>query len=340
MKALVKSRPEEGLWLEEVPIPECGDQEVLIKVRKSSICGTDVHIYNWDDWARKTIPVPLVVGHEFMGEVVDKGSLVKTVNLGDRVSAEGHIFCNACVSCKKGTKYHCLKRRGIGVHRPGSFAEYISLPEENVFKLPLSVSDEEAAIFDPFGNAMHTAMMFPLTSEDVLITGAGPIGIMATAIAKKSGARRIFVTDINQERLELAQKMGATSIVNVSKTSLKQALKEQDLTTGFTVGMEMSGSPIAFQDMLENMRHGGKIALLGIFPPNTIIDWDLVIFKLLTLQGIYGRHGFNTWFQMINMLESGLDITPVITHHFNIQDFEKGFELMRSGKSGKIILNW
>lgn len=340
MKALVKSQAKEGIWLADVPLPIMGNQDVLIKVKKASICGTDVSIYKWTDWAKKNVPVPLVIGHEFMGEIVDMGSNVKGLSIGDRVSGEGHITCGVCFGCKTEKKHLCSNVRGLGYHTNGCFAEYLVLPSENVFKLPDSIPDELAAIFDPFGNAMHTALSFPLTSEDVLITGAGPIGIMAAAIAKKAGARIIFITDVNEKRLELAKKMGATHAINVAKTPLAQAMKQYGFHEGFTVGMEMSGNPLAFQDMLTAMRHGGKVALLGILPPNTLIDWDLVIFKMLTLKGIYGREIFSTWFQMTQMLEAGLDIHPVITHYLSFQDFEEGFALMLSGNSGKVILNF
>ena len=340
MKALVKLERKPGLWLEEVPMPEIGDDEVLIKVRKSAICGTDVHIYKWDDWAQKTIPTPMVVGHEFMGEVFEIGKNVRGLKVGDRVSGEGHITCNICPNCKMGKKHLCMNTVGVGVHRPGSFAEYLSLPAENVFKLPHFVSDDIAAIFDPYGNAVHTALSFPLTAEDVLITGAGPIGIMAAAIARKAGARNVVVTDLNDYRLELAQKMGATTVVNVGKADLKEVMRSHGIEFGFTVGLEMSGSTPGFTSMLQNMRHGGKIALLGILPPNCCIDWDLVIFKMLTIKGIYGREIFSTWYQMTHLLESGLDLSPILTHHYRYSDFEAGFEAMISGQSGKVVLDW
>lgn len=340
MKALVKLERKPGLWLEEVPMPEIGDDEVLIKVRKSAICGTDVHIYKWDDWAQKTIPTPMVVGHEFMGEVFEIGKNVRGLKVGDRVSGEGHITCNICPNCKMGKKHLCMNTVGVGVHRPGSFAEYLSLPAENVFKLPHFVSDDIAAIFDPYGNAVHTALSFPLTAEDVLITGAGPIGIMAAAIARKAGARNVVVTDLNDYRLELAQKMGATSVVNVGKADLKEVMRSHGIEFGFTIGLEMSGSTPGFTSMLQNMRHGGKIALLGILPPNCCIDWDLVIFKMLTIKGIYGREIFSTWYQMTHLLESGLDLSPILTHHYRYSDFEAGFEAMISGQSGKVVLDW
>lgn len=340
MKALVKKHATKGLWLEEVPMPEVGSNDVLIKIRKSAICGTDVHIYKWDEWAQKTIKTPLVVGHEFMGEVVEIGSHVKNIKVGDRVSAEGHITCGYCPNCKKGKKHLCMNEIGVGVHRSGTFAEYVSLPEENIFQLPNFIADDIAAIFDPFGNAVHTALSFPLTTEDVLITGAGPIGIMTAAIARKAGARNVVVTDVNDYRLEIAQKLGATAVVNVAETSLEKAMKKLKIEHGFTVGLEMSGSPRGFNDMLENMRHGGNIALLGILPPNCIIDWDHVIFKMLNIKGIFGREIFSTWYQMTALIESGLDLSTLITHHYHYNEFEKGFEAMLSGQSGKVILDW
>lgn len=340
MKALVKKHAEKGLWLEDVPMPEIGSNDVLIKIRKSAICGTDVHIYKWDEWAQKTIKTPLVVGHEFMGEVVEVGSHVKNIKVGDRVSAEGHITCGYCPNCMKGKKHLCMNEIGVGVHRSGTFAEYVSLPEENIFKLPNFIADDIAAIFDPFGNAVHTALSFPLTAEDVLITGAGPIGIMTAAIARKAGARNVVVTDINDYRLEIAQKLGATAVVNVAELPLDKAMKKLKIEHGFTVGLEMSGSPRAFNDMLENMRHGGNIALLGILPPNCIIDWDHVIFKMLNIKGIFGREIFSTWYQMTALIESGLDLSTLITHHYHYDEFEKGFEAMLSGQSGKVILDW
>lgn len=339
MKALVKKFADTGLWFEEVPIPKVGDNEVLIKVRKSAICGTDVHIYKWDAWAQKTIPVPMVVGHEFMGEIVELGRNVHHLKVGARVVGEGHIFCGNCINCKKGEKHFCLNRKGVGVRRHGSFAEYFNLPAENVIVLPDSISDDLGAIFDPYGNAVHTTLAFDVIGEDVLITGAGPIGIMSVAIAKKVGARNIIITDMNEYRLDLAKKMGATHAVNVAKTSLDDVMKSIGIS-GFNIGLEMAGHPKALSTLLEKVQHGGKIALLGILPPDATIDWDLVIFKLLTLQGIYGRGVFSNWYKMIHLLEAGLDLEPVITHHFPIEEFEKGFEVMISGQSGKVILDW
>lgn len=340
MKALVKKEKKEGLWIEEVPIPEISSHDVLIKIKKMAICGTDLHIYKWDEWAQKTVPVPLIIGHEFTGEIVKVGKYVENFHVGDRVSAEGHLTCNRCPNCMIGKKHLCLNTEGIGYHKNGTFAEYAALPAENIFKLPSFISDEVAAIFDPFGNAVHTALSYTLACEDVLITGAGPIGIMACAIAKKAGARNIIITDINPKRLELAKKMGATATVNVSEKPLKDAMKELGITYGFTVGLEMSGSPHALRDMLNCMRHGGNIALLGIFPENCSIDWDLVIFKMLTIKGIYGREVFSTWYQMTNLIESGLDLSPIITHRFPFEEYEKGFQAMLSGDSGKVILSF
>lgn len=340
MKALVKRERQEGLWLEDVPMPHVGDEDVLIKVKKSSICGTDVHIWKWDAWAQKTIPVPMVVGHEFMGVIVEIGRNVKDFKVGQRVSGEGHITCGICPNCKKGLKHVCSNTLGVGVHRPGSFAEYISLPAENVFALPDSIPDDLAAIFDPFGNATHTALSFDLVGEDVLITGAGPIGIMAAAIARHAGARHVVITDMNDYRLEIASHMGATKTVNIAKESLKEETERMGINYGYTVGLEMSGAPAGLNTMLEAMQHGGKVALLGILPPNTTIDWDLVIFKMLQLKGIYGREIFSTWYKMTHMLESGLNLSPIITHHFPIDRFKEGFDVMISGQSGKVILDW
>lgn len=340
MKAIVKSKNAPGLWMKEVPIPKINDDEVLVKVHKTSICGTDLHIYKWDAWAQKTIPVPMVVGHEFMGEITEVGSSVKHLKVGQRISGEGHITCGECPPCLKGQKHLCMKTLGVGIHRHGCYAEYFNLPAENAFVLPDSVPDDLAAIFDPFGNAVHTALSFELTGEDVLITGAGPIGIMAAAIAKKGGARHVVITDINDYRLDLAKKMGATTTVNVSKESVKEVMKTLGLNYGFTVGLEMSGHPQGLNTLLECSQHGGKIALLGLLPPETLIDWDLVIFKMLILKGIYGREIFKTWIQMISLLESGLHLSPIITHQFSADEFQKGFDILLSGQSGKVILNW
>lgn len=340
MKALVKKHAEPGLWMEEVPVPALGDNDVLIKTHKTSICGTDVHIYKWDAWAQKTIPVPMVVGHEYMGEIAELGKNVTGLKVGDRVSGEGHLTCGQCPPCRMGKKHLCMKTKGLGVHTHGCFAEYFTLPAENVFVLPSFIKEDIAAIFDPYGNAVHTALSFPLTCEDVLITGAGPIGIMAAAIAQKAGARNVVITDLNPYRLDLARKMGATHAIDISKTSLKDVMHDIGIQYGFTVGLEMSGHPNGLNTLLETAQHGAKIALLGILPPNTLIDWDLVIFKMLELKGIYGREIFKTWFQMTHLLESGLNLDPIITHRFLVDDFQKGFDVMLSGQSGKVILNW
>jgi len=340
MKALVKAKPERGIWLEKVKKPEIGHNDVLIKVHRSAICGTDIHIYQWDDWARKTIPVPLAVGHEFCGEVVECGSEVRGLEPGDRVSAEGHITCGVCRNCRAGRRHLCRNTEGVGVNRPGAFAEYISVPAFNVFRLPDAISDDIGSILDPLGNATHTALSFDLVGEDVLITGAGPIGIMAVAIARYAGARHVVITDVNEYRLELARQMGATVALNVRTGSLDETMRELGMKEGFDVGMEMSGNPAAFRDLLRTMHHGGKVALLGIPPGDTAIDWNHVIFKGLILKGIYGREMFETWYKMSSMLQSGLDIRPVITHHFPVGDYQDAFALMESGQSGKIILHW
>lgn len=326
--------------MEDVPCPEIAPNEVLIKTEKSSICGTDIHIYKWDAWAQKTIPVPMVVGHEFMGKVVKVGRDVKNLKEGDRVSGEGHLTCGVCRNCKKGFKHLCINTLGVGVQRHGSFAEFFNLPEENVFLLPNDVSDDLASIFDPFGNATHTALSFDLVGEDVLITGAGPIGIMAAAVAKHAGARHIVITDLNDYRLNLARQMGATATINISRQSIKETMNKLNIDEGFTVGLEMSGSPSALKDLTLHLQPGGNIALLGILPPGTDIDWDLVIFKMLTIKGIYGREIFSTWFKMTHMLQGGLNLSPIVTHRFSIDEFQKGFDVMISGNSGKVILNW
>lgn len=340
MKALVKAKAQEGIWMEDVPTPEVGPNDVLVKVNKTAICGTDIHIYNWDDWAASTIPVPMHVGHEFAGEIVEFGTEVKGLNIGQRVSAEGHITCGHCRNCRAGQRHLCRNTEGIGVNRPGAFAEYISVPATNICPLPDGVSDDLASILDPLGNAAHTALSYDLVGEDVLITGAGPIGIMAVAIARRAGARHIVITDVNDFRLGLAAQMGASRTVNVANQNLRDVMADLHMTEGFDVGLEMSGVPAAFSSMLDTINHGGKLALLGILPKDTGIDWNKVIFKGLEIKGIYGRRMFETWYKTIAMLESGLDLSPVITHHFNVDDFQKGFDIMRSGQSGKVILNW
>ena len=340
MKALVKAHAERGIWLQEVAKPPVGHNDVLIRIKRTAICGTDMHIFQWDDWARQTIPVPLAVGHEFSGEIVDMGSEVRGFAVGDRVSAEGHITCGVCRNCRAGRRHLCINTEGVGVNRAGAFAEYIAVPAFNVFKLPDAITDDLAAILDPLGNATHTALSFDLVGEDVLITGAGPIGIMAVAIARYAGARHVVITDVNAYRLELARKLGATLAVDVRNRSLDDVMSELGMTEGFDVGMEMSGNPHALRDLLRVMHHGGSVALLGIPPEDTAIDWNQVIFKGLVLKGIYGREMFETWYKMASMLQSGLDVSPIITHHFPVDDYEEAFALMESGQSGKVILNW
>ena len=340
MKALSKLHPERGLWMVEAEVPEAGPNDLLIKIRKTAICGTDIHIYSWDEWSQKTIPVPMIVGHEYVGEVVGIGQEVRGFELGDRVSGEGHITCGHCRNCRAGRRHLCRNTFGVGVDRQGAFAEYLVIPAFNAFKIPDNISDELASIFDPFGNAVHTALSFNLTGEDVLITGAGPIGIMAAAVAKHVGARHVVITDVNDYRLELATKMGATRAVNVSKQKIEDVMAELGMTEGFDVGMEMSGVPMAFTSMLENMNHGGKIAMLGIPSSDMAIDWTKVIFKGLEIKGIYGREMFETWYKMASLIQSGLDLTPMLTHEFPVDQFQAGFDMMLSGQSGKVILNW
>lgn len=337
MKALVKKFREPGLWLEEVPIPEIGNTDLLVKIKKTAICGTDIHIYKWDEWSQRTIKTPMIIGHEFVGEIVEKGQNVTRYNVGDRVSGEGHIVCGVCRSCRAGRRHLCTNTIGIGVNRDGCFAEYLCLPATNAWHLSAGIPDETAAYFDPYGNAAHSALSFEMVGEDVLITGAGPIGIMSVAIARHVGARNVVITDINDYRIELAKKMGATRAINVNRTTIEDCRKELGMI-GFDIGLEMSGNPVAFESMLENMYHGGRIALLGFLPGRALIDWDQIIFKGLTIKGIYGREMFETWYKMETMLQSGLDITAVLTHKFAFNDFQKGFEVMLSGNSGKVIL--
>ena len=336
MKVLKKNQREVGLWLDEAPIPTIGPSDVLIKIKNTAICGTDLHIYNWDEWAQSVVPVPLITGHEFFGHVEEVGTDVTNFKKGDRVSGEGHIVCNHCRNCKAGKKHLCPNTIGVGVQRNGAFAEFLSMPESNVYKISDDIPDELASIFDPFGNATHTALSFDLIGENVLITGAGPIGCMAAAIAKHAGAKKVVVTDINEYRLQLAKKLGADILVNPTQ----QSIKDIKLEGGFGVGLEMSGNPSAFNDMLQSLNHGGKIGLLGILPKHTTIDWSLVIFKGLFIKGIYGREMYETWYKMSSMIESGLDISPIITHQFPVDNFQEGFTLMNQGKSGKVILNW
>jgi len=340
MKALSKLKAEPGIWMTDAPKPEVGHNDLLIKIRKTAICGTDVHIYKWDEWASKTIPTPMVVGHEYVGEVVDMGQEVRGFQVGDRVSGEGHITCGHCRNCRAGRVHLCRNTTGVGVNREGAFAEYLVIPAFNAFKIPDNISDELASIFDPFGNAVHTALSFDLVGEDVLITGAGPIGIMAAAVAKHVGARHVVITDVNEYRLELARKMGATRAVNVANEKLEEVMTDLGMTEGFDIGLEMSGVPSAFNSMLNNMNHGGKIAMLGIPPSDMAVDWNQVIFKGLVIKGIYGREMFETWYKMASLIQSGLDLNPIITHQYSVDDFQAGFDMMISGQSGKVILNW
>jgi threonine 3-dehydrogenase len=340
MKALVKSRDAVGLWLEDVPEPEPGINDVKIRVLATGICGTDLHIYDWNEWARATIRVPLVIGHEFCGEIVEVGSNVEDLHPGDLVSGEGHVVCGRCRNCLAGRRHLCARTLGVGVNRPGAFAEYVVLPMMNVWKHTRPIPREIAAIFDPFGNAVHTALSFPVLGEDVLVTGAGPIGIMAAVVAQFSGARHVAITDVNPRRLQLAEKAGIPITVDSRTTRLSEVQKRLEMKEGFDVGLEMSGSPEAFREMLDNMCHGGKIAMLGIPATEIAIDWSRVIFNMLTIKGIYGREMFETWYKMTVMIESGLDISPVITHRFSWRDYEKGFEVMRTGEAGKVVLDW
>jgi threonine 3-dehydrogenase len=340
MLALVKKYPRPGLWLDAVPIPEIGINDVLIKIHKTAICGTDVHIWNWDAWSQKTIPVPMVVGHEFVGTVAEMGSNVHDLEIGDVVSGEGHIVCGRCRNCLAGRRHLCNATMGVGVNRPGAYAEYLSIPVTNIWHADPNISTDLLAIFDPFGNATHTALEFEVLGEDVLITGAGPIGIMATAIARHAGARHIVTTDLNPYRLELAKKMGATVALDIREKNIAEVQHELGMKEGFDVGLEMSGSGDAFRDMLANMCHGGRIALLGIPSEDLAIDWNTVIFSGLTIKGIYGREMYETWYLMQSMIQTGLDISPVITHRFHYTEFEQAFDVMRSGNSGKVIMNW
>ncbi|MCC5778500.1 L-threonine 3-dehydrogenase [Nitratireductor sp. B36] len=340
MKALVKSRPEEGLWMERVPVPEVGPNDVLIKVRKTAICGTDVHIWNWDEWAQNTVPVPLVTGHEFVGEVTEVGSAVTEYKPGQRVSGEGHIVCGHCRNCRAGRGHLCHNTLGVGVHRAGAFAEFIALPQHNVVPIPDNIPDEIAAIFDPLGNAVHTALSFDLVGEDVLVTGAGPIGIMGALVAQAVGARKVVITDINPGRLELAKKLGVQHTVNAADETLPEVMRQLGMTEGFDVGLEMSGAAPAFRDMIDAMNNGGKIAILGIAPAGFEIDWNKVIFKMLHLKGIYGREMFETWYKMIALVQTRLDVRDLITHRIKADDFRDGFDAMRSGKAGKVVMSW
>jgi threonine 3-dehydrogenase len=340
MKALIKKESKPGLWLEDVPEPKIGINDVLIKVDRTGICGTDLHVYEWDAWARQTIPVPLVVGHEFVGEVLEVGSNVADFHPGNVVSAEGHVVCGRCRNCLAGRRHLCKDTKGIGVNRPGAFAEYISVPVTNVWQHKEDIDRDVASIFDPFGNAVHTALSFDVLGEDVLITGAGPIGIMAAAVVKHAGARFVVITDMNEYRLELARRMGVTVAWNVKKGTIRDVQNQLGMKEGFDVGLEMSGNPAAFRELIANMCHGSKIAMLGIPSQPIDIDWNTVIFNMLTIKGVYGREMYETWYKMTVMLESGLDILAVITHRFHYTEFERGFEVMRTGQSGKVVLNW
>ncbi len=340
MKALVKSKAEVGLWVEDVPKPTIGINDVLIKVLRTGICGTDLHIYNWDEWSQRTIPVPLVIGHEFVGQIVATGSNVIDFHAGEIVSGEGHVVCGRCRNCMAGRRHQCAHTQGVGVNRAGAFAEYIALPMTNVWKHHDSINLDVAAIFDPFGNAVHTALMFPVLGEDVLITGAGPIGIMAAAVVRQAGARHVVITDINEHRLELARKMGVDLALNVKTATLAEAQAKLNMHEGFDVGLEMSGNAAAFRDMLANMAHGGRIAMLGIPPGEMAINWHTVVFNMLTIRGVYGREMYETWYKMSVLLECGLNLEPVITHRYPWTEFEQGFAAMKSGTSGKVILEW
>ena len=340
MKSLVKLKREVGLWMEESPIPEIGSNDVLIKITKTAICGTDVHIYNWDEWAQQTIKVPMIIGHEFVGKIAAIGDNVSGFKIGDRVSGEGHLACDFCRNCKAGRRHLCIRNVGIGVTRQGCFAEYLSLPSVNAYHIPDEISDDLASIFDPFGNATHVALSFDLVGEDVLITGAGNIGIMSALIARHAGARHIVITDVNEYRINLAKKMGFKHVIDVNQLPLEKKMEELKINEGFSVGFEMSGNPQAFNMMLNNMGHAGKIALLGFLPTTTTIDWNKIIMKGLFVKGIYGREMFETWYKMVAMLQSGLNIGSIITHQYHIDDFLQGFDVMRSGKSGKVVLNW
>ena len=340
MKALVKAKPEAGLWMQYVPVPEPGPNDVLIKVKKSAICGTDVHIWKWDDWSAKTVPVPMVVGHEFCGEIVDCGKAVTKFHIGERVSGEGHVVCGTCRNCRAGRGHLCRNTMGVGVNCPGSFAEYVCIPEANVVPIPDNISDEIAAIFDPFGNAVHTALSFDLVGEDVLVTGAGPIGIMGALVAQKVGARKVVITDISPYRIDLAKRLGVQHVVNAAEETLSDVMTRIGMTEGFDVGLEMSGAAPAMRDMIEKMNNGGKIALLGIAPTEFAVDWNEIIFKMLTVKGIYGREIFETWYKMIALVQSGLDLTDLITHRIDVDEFESGFAAMISGEAGKVVMDW
>lgn len=340
MKALVKAKSEVGLWMQDMPEPEMGINDVLIKIKKTAICGTDLHIYKWDEWSQDNIKTPVIIGHEFAGEIVDIGKEVNGLKVGQRVSGEGHITCGHCRNCRAGKRHLCRNTKGVGISRNGAFAEYLVIPASNVCPLPDNISDDQGAILDPLGNATHTALSFDLVGEDVLITGAGPIGIMAVSIAKKAGARYVVITDVNDYRLELAKQMGADLTINVQHQQISHAISQLNMLEGFDVGLEMSGNSNALLNMIDNLNYGGKLALLGIPPKNFAIDWNKVVFKGLNIKGIYGREMFETWYKMISMLQSGLNVTPVITDHFHVDEFQAAFDKMLIGNTGKVILNW
>jgi len=340
MKALVKAAPQEGLVMQQVEIPVPGPDEVLVKVKKTAICGTDIHIWKWDEWSASTVPTPMVVGHEFCGEIVETGAAVKKFSIGERVSGEGHIVCGTCRNCRAGRGHLCRNTMGVGVNRPGAFAEYLCLPQDNIVPIPDDISDEIAAIFDPFGNAVHTALSFDLIGEDVLVTGAGPIGIMGALVAQRVGARKVVITDISDYRIQLASKMGVEHVVNAEKQDLRDVMDSLGMTEGFDVGLEMSGAAPAMRDMIDKMNNGGKIALLGIAPTEFAVDWNKIIFKMLQVKGIYGREIFETWYKMIALVQSGLDLSGLITHRINAEDFENGFKHMLSGEAGKVVMSW
>ena len=340
MKALVKAKPEPGIWMEEVPEPDPGPNDVKIKIRKTAICGTDLHIYHWDRWAADTVPVPMVTGHEFSGEIVEVGNAVTKYRPGQRVSGEGHLVCGACRNCRAGRGHLCRNTLGVGVNRPGAFAEFLCIPEYNVFALPEDVSDEIAALFDPLGNAVHTALSYDLVGEDVLVTGAGTIGIMAAVVAQQVGARKVVITDINPAKLDLAKKLGVQFVIDAREQSLVDVMKNIGMTEGFDVGLEMSGAAPAFRDMIEVMNNGGKIAILGISPNAFEVDWNKIVFKMLNLKGIYGREMFETWYKMTTLVQTRINLDPIITHQLKAEDYSEGFEVMASGNSGKVILDW
>ncbi len=340
MKALVKAKPEPGIWMEDVPEPDPGPNDVKIKIRKTAICGTDLHIYHWDRWAADTVPVPMVTGHEFSGEIVEVGNAVTRYRPGQRVSGEGHLVCGACRNCRAGRGHLCRNTLGVGVNRPGAFAEFLCIPEYNVFALPEDVSDEIAALFDPLGNAVHTALSYDLVGEDVLVTGAGTIGIMAAVVAQQVGARKVVITDINPAKLDLAKKLGVQFVIDAREQSLVDVMKNIGMTEGFDVGLEMSGAAPAFRDMIEVMNNGGKIAILGISPNAFEVDWNKIVFKMLNLKGIYGREMFETWYKMTTLVQTRINLDPIITHRLKVEDYVEGFEVMASGNSGKVILDW